>query len=292
MLTSEEFLQQYGPWALVAGGSEGIGLAYAEQLAEKGMNIVLLCFNSDKLTTAQAAIRSKYSVDVRSVCVDLTAENCVEVIAPHTNDIDIGLLIYNAGAVRSADLFLDDPVAKSLAMIDLNCRGPVLLAHHFGKSMRERKRGGILIMSSMAGFAGGAYLSAYTASKGFEIIFAESMWHEMAQFNVDVLCVTAGLTRTPAMAESGLGFAIKKEGGGFVQEETEGGPQIMEPADVACEGLTHLSDGPVWIAGERNRESANMFVALPRAPLVDATSMGIAGMYGKPYVPVKSIPAN
>lgn len=275
-INNKTFLHQYGPWALIAGASEGIGLAFAEQLAAKGINLVLLSRSAKKLEDAANTITAKHNIEIKLVAADLTTDDCMNAITAATDGLEIGLLIYNAGAVHGAELFLDDPLEKSLALVNLNCRGPVLLAHHFGQPMRRRKRGGMIFLSSMAAFAGGSYVATYSATKAFDIIFPQSLWHEMAPDNINVLCLIAGATRTPAMASSGLDLDTEKEGG----------PAIMESADVASEGLANLANGPVWIAGEGNRETAKMLDSIPRNDLVEAMSMATADLYNKAYIPV------
>ena len=278
-LSDQQYQQQYGPWALIAGASEGIGLAFAQQLAAKGINLVLLSRSTAKLTEAASAITAQHAVEIKVVAADLTSESCLDDIRATTDGLEIGMLIYNAGAVHGAELFHDEPIEKPLGLVNLNCRGPVLLAHHFGQSMRERKRGGMIFLSSMAAFAGGSYVATYSATKAFDIIFPQSLWHELAPYNVNVLCLIAGATRTPAMASSGLDLS----------EQKEGGPAIMESEDVANEGLAQIANGPVWIAGEGNRATAEMLAAAPRNDLVEGMSMATADLYGKPYIPVKPL---
>lgn len=278
-LSDQAYQQQYGPWALIAGASEGIGLAFADQLAAKGINLVLLSRSAVKLKDAAAILADKYDIEIKVVAADLTDENCLDTIRLQTDDVEIGMLIYNAGAVHGAELFHDEPIEKPLGLVNLNCRGPVLLAHHFGQGMRERKRGGMIFLSSLAALAGGSYIATYSATKAFDIIFPQSLWHELAPYNVNVLCLIAGATRTPAMASSGLDLS----------EQKEGGPAIMESADVATEGLSQITNGPVWIAGEGNRATAEMLAAVPRKDLVEGMSMATADLYGKPYIPVKPV---
>ena len=276
MPSNEEIKHRYGPWALIAGASEGIGLAFAEQLAEQGVNLVLLSRSLRKLEAAEAQIHSRHDVEVRLISVDLSADDCMDVIKSSTADLEVGLMVYNAGAVHGAGLFHDDPLEKSLGLVNLNCRSPVLLAHHFGDAMRRRKRGGMIFLSSLAALGGGSYIAIYSATKAFDIIFPQSLWHEMAPFGVKVLCLVAGATRTPAMAESGLDF----------EEQQKSGFNIMDAADVAREGLAQLENGPVWIAGEANRQVAGMLQQMPRAALVEMMSKATADMYDKPHRPV------
>lgn len=272
---TDKFRAQYGPWALIAGASEGIGLAFAEQLAALGINLILLSRSSEKLEKAAAEILHKHSIEIRVVVADLSSDDCMGAIQVGTEGLEVGLVVYNAGAVHGAALFLDDPVEDSLSLMRLNCQGPILLAHHFGQPMRERKRGGMIFLSSMAAFGGGSYIASYAGTKAFDIIFPQSLWHEMTQFNVDVLCLVAGATRTPAMARSGLDF------------ESEGGPTYMDAAEVASEGLANICNGPLWVAGEGNRAVAEMIAAVPRADLVEMLSQSTAQMYGLPYVPAR-----
>lgn len=278
MPSEKPFQKGYGPWALVAGASEGIGLAFAEQLAAKGLNLIMLSRSIEKLEAARQRVQAGHDVDVRLLSADLSAPDCMAAIGAQTSGLEIGLLVYNAGAVHGAGLFHDEPVDKALALVNLNCRSPVLLTHHFGAHMRKRRRGGIILLSSLAALGGGSYIATYAASKAFDIILAQSLWHELAPSNVDVLCLVAGATRTPAMAESGLAFD-GDEASGF---------SVMESDHVASEGLAHLRDGPVWIAGEANRGAAAMMQTMPRKSLVELMSQATANMYGKSHISVNS----
>ncbi len=270
---SDAFKEQYGPWAVIAGASEGIGLEFADQLAAQGIHLVLLSRSQGKLDKAVQALQARHSVEVRTIAADLTDDRFIDSVKSSTEDIEVGLMIYNAGAVHQAEYFLDRPVDEWLGLVDLNCRGPVLLAHHFGQAMRERKRGGMIFLSSMASFGGGSYMATYAATKAFDVILPQSLWHELKPDNVHVLCLIAGATRTPAMADAGLDLS----------QEQEGGPAIMDAADVASEGLAQLANGPVWIPGEGNRATMEMLKDVPRADLVEALSLSTAELFGKPH---------
>jgi short-subunit dehydrogenase len=114
------------------------------------------------------------------------------------------------------------------------------LTHHYGRLMRERGRGGIVFVGSLAGYLGSARESIYGAAKAFGRIFAEGLWLELREDGVDVLELVLGVTRTPAMERAGLNFDLP-------------GLNVGEPDDVAREGLAHLADGPVWIAGGNDK---------------------------------------
>ena len=153
-----------------------------------------------------------------------------------TADLQVGLLIDNAGANTCSAPFLDAELADFGRVVDLNVSAMMTLVHHFGRPMRDRRRGGILLVGSMAGYLGSMRHSVYGGVKAFGRIFAESLWLELREHDVDVLHLVLGVTRTPAMQRVGLNFDVP-------------GVRVAEPADVAAEGLDRLPHGPVHIAG-------------------------------------------
>lgn len=232
-------VSRYGPWAVIAGGSEGVGAAFADQLAEVGINLVLIARKPGPLARTAARVEER-GVEVRALALDLTRRESVDEIIAATADLDVGLLIYNAGANSYGSTFVDGDQARFQQVIDLNITSQLALVHHFGRRMRDAGRGGILLVGSMSGYLGGAEHSVYGGVKAFGRIFAESLWLELREFGVDVLELVLGVTRTPAMARAGLNFDLP-------------GMIVSEPEDVAREGLEHLADGPVWIAGGNSR---------------------------------------
>ena len=177
--------ERYGPWAVVLGGSEGIGASFARQLADDGVNVVLVARNPEPLRATADEARA-LGVDVRTLSVDLTADAAIDEIASATADLDVGLVVYNAGAVHSGDSVLDNPVDFALNLVKLNCAGPVQVSHHFGTRMVERGRGGLLFVGSMSGVCGASGTVAYAASKAFVQVWAEGMWSELHDKGVDV----------------------------------------------------------------------------------------------------------
>lgn len=263
---AKAFVERYGPWAFVAGGSDGIGEGFARELAARGLNLILLGRRESVLVETASAIREEHGVDVQSIVADLTANDLMERVIAQTGDLEVGLLVYNAGAVHGAKFFLDQPIEHSLGLVALNCRGPLLLAHHFGAAMRARGRGGIILMSSMAALSGSSYTATYAATKSFDLILAEGLWHEMQPVGVDVMCVLAGATRTPSVLKS--------------TPEFESFPGIMEPTDVARGALASLGKGPCWVAGETNRTVSQAVRAAPRVEIINAMSAAAAQIYG------------
>ncbi|WP_051024669.1 SDR family NAD(P)-dependent oxidoreductase [Nocardia aobensis] len=228
--------EKYGPWAVIAGGSEGVGAEFAAQLAEQGLNLVLLARKEAPLEATAEKCRA-YGVTVRTLSVDLLAADAFERIRQVTDDLVVGLFIYNAGANTYGHEFVTGDLDRFQAVIDLNITAQLKLVQHFGALMRERRRGGILLAGSLSGFLGSAQISIYSAVKAFCRIFAEGLWLEMQDHNVDVLELVLGLTRTPAMARAGL----KMDAPGLL---------ISEPRDVAAQGLANLANGPVVVVKE------------------------------------------
>ena len=141
--------------------------------------------------------------------------------------------------------------------------------------MKARGRGGILLLTSMAGLSGSAYMATYAATKSFDLVLAESLWHELGPHGVDVMAVVAGATRTPSMLRS--------------NERFEAYPGIMEPDEVARGALENLGRGPVWVAGAHNRQAAAGLLPVSRTGLVNAMSEATAGLYGLPFAPVEGV---
>jgi short-subunit dehydrogenase len=246
-------LNKYGPWAVIAGGSEGVGTAFATQLAEAGMNVVLLARKPVPLEETAAACRA-LGVQVRSLGIDLTAPGAVEDVIAETADIEVGLLILNAGANTHSEEFLDGDLKQFGSVITLNVTTPLALVQHYGRAMRDRGRGGIVLVGSMASYMGSTHHTVYGGVKAFSRIFAEGLWLELRDHGVDVLELVLGVTRTPAMERVGLDFEVP-------------GMKVAEPAEVAREGLANLANGPVHIAAG-NDEYLSMRTNPDRAKVV------------------------
>ncbi|MDR7303896.1 SDR family NAD(P)-dependent oxidoreductase [Haloactinomyces albus] len=244
--------RKYGPWAVIAGGSEGVGASFAEQLADAGINLVLIARKPEPLAETAAAMRAK-GVQVRTIELDLLDPTAIDTVRADTDDLDVGLLIFNAGANSYGHDFVTGELGRVQGVIDLNITAQLALTHHFGALLAERGHGGIMLVGSLAGYLGQPEISVYSAVKAFSRVFAEGLWLELRERGVDVLELVLGVTRTPAMERAGLNFDTP-------------GLDVAEPADVAREGLAHLADGPVWVAGG-NQAAAEKRSGFPRAEL-------------------------
>jgi short-subunit dehydrogenase len=160
--------------------------------------------------------------------------------------------------------FLDGDPREFQRVIDLNLTATLALVHHYGRLMRERQRGGILLVGSLSEYAGSVRHTVYGGVKAFVRIFGEGLWLELRDHGVDVLTLVLGVTRTPAMERVGLNFDAP-------------GMVVSEPADVAREGLAYLPHGPVRVISG-NEKSAAWRTGPDRATIVLTTHRAMTGL--------------
>jgi short-subunit dehydrogenase len=258
-----EFSERYGSWALIAGASAGLGAEFARQLAAKKLNLVLVARREAALSSLADELRAG-GVEVRIVAADLGAPDLGAVLDEKTRDLEIGLLIYNAAHSRIGP-FLDLPLDEQLRTIDVNCRAPLLLAHRYGRAMRERKRGGIVLMTSLVALQGSPMVAAYAATKAFNLVLAESLWDELRESGIDVLACRAGATRTPA----------------FEASKPVGSTPMMEPQPVVAQALAALGHKPSMVPGGFNRVAAFFLGRLmPRTAAIRTLGRATRKLYG------------
>lgn len=233
---TSSFASRYGPWAIVAGASEGLGAAFAEALAARGVNLLLLARRGELLESVAAALRAAHKIEIRTAACDLARPDLAEALAALTAGLDIGLGIYNAAYAPIGPL-TERSVAELDRVIAVNARAPLLFARMLAPQMIARGKGGIVLMSSLAGFQGAPRIAAYAASKAFNIVLGESLWSEFAPQGVDVVVSCAGAIRTPGYAKSAHGEA----------------PGIQDAKAVAEETLAALGRGALIVPGRFNR---------------------------------------
>lgn len=180
--------RRYGPWAVIAGASEGIGAAFARALHAAGLHVVLVARRPEPLVELAAALASTEATTpqtpstrhTRTVAADLATDAGVDAVFAATHDLDVGLVVVNA-AYAPIGAFLDRDEADLRRAIDLNCTAPLRLARHYLPPMVARGRGGLVIMSSLAGQQGSPGISTYAATKAFGAVLAEGLWAELRQ---------------------------------------------------------------------------------------------------------------
>jgi hypothetical protein len=226
------FPDRYGAWALVAGASQGLGAEFARALAGRGMNLVLAARRKALLERLAEDLRASFSVEVRCLDGDLAAPGCAEELHAATSGLDVGLLVYNAAHSPVGDFAAAD-YADLMRVVDVNVRGPVALLRAFLPSMVARRRGAVVLMSSLAGNQGAPRIAAYAASKAFNRVLAEGLWHELKGHGIDVIACCAGAIRTP----------------GYADAAGKDAPGTLDPGFVAERTLRALGHGPLVIPG-------------------------------------------
>jgi len=228
------FAQKYGPWALIAGASEGVGRELARKVAANGLNCILIARREKPLAELAEQIRTESGVECIPASIDLAAPDAFDRIVAAVGSREIGLYISNAGADPNGSHFLDREIETWLQLVQMNLLTMMRCCHHFGGLMRERRRGGLLLVGSGAGYGGGPFMATYAGSKAFELCFGEGLWAELRPSGVDVLSLMLVMTDTPALRK-------------LLAEKGQPLPSRMaSPAEVAEVGLARLPLGPVY----------------------------------------------
>jgi short-subunit dehydrogenase len=234
------FAERYGPWAVIAGASEGTGRSFAEHLAARGINCILIARRPGPLNELAAELRARHRVACISACIDLAARDALSHVVAATGGREVGLFINNAGSDTNDSRFLDCAIDNWELLVDRNVMNPMRMSHHFGKLMRDRGHGGIILVGSGACYGGATGMAVYAGSKAFDLCFGEGLWAELRPHGVHVLNLILGRTNTPM-------FRAFMERRGLPV-----GEGAAEPDDVAKLGLERLPHGPVqnWGAAD------------------------------------------
>lgn len=200
------FSEKYGPWALITGANAGIGKAIAFDLASRGINIVGVARRKDLLDQLEKQLVAEYGVEVRTIQADLTDASSITAIERQTSDIEIGLVVPNAGIEVSGD-FVNTSLQDNEKMLQLNINTPMQMARIFAAKMVKRGRGGILFTSSLFGYQGIPYLANYAATKAYILTLGEALNVELKTQGVDVTVLSPGLTNTDMPARMPIEFS-------------------------------------------------------------------------------------
>ena len=263
------FNQQYGPWAVVLGASEGLGEAYADELAIRGVNVVVAARRSEPLHQVADRLRQSHGVDSRVAVLDLAAENMMATLRAVTDDVEVGLVIYNATG-HFIGPFVDEPLDHALDQVAINVRGPIAVCQHFARPMLARGHGGCVLMGSGAGVAGTAGLAIYSATKAFILTLAQALHLEWQDQGVDVLGVVAPAMDTPSFRRQ------------YDHDPTSLPNPPLPPAQVAREVLDALGAEMEMMPGQAGRQGYAMLSALPRIEQARMLSARFAGTSERP----------
>lgn len=262
------FRARYGPWALVAGASAGLGAAYASQLAALGLHVILVARRAPELEALAARLRADHGVETRTLALDLAEQGAAATLDERTSDLDVGLLVYNA-ARAPVGPFLDLTLEEHLTELAVNVRTPMELTWRFGRRFTARGRGGVILMSSLGGAFGTALTSNYAATKAYSLTLAEGLWEELRAQQVDVLATLPAAIATPAAQASGA------------QPQRAAAATTLSPEQVAREALAALGRGPSITPG-RATKLASFFMrrVLPRSTAIRMMGRVMRQMYG------------
>ena len=234
------FIDRYGEWALIAGASEGTGASFARKLAERGMKLVLVARREGPLQALAEEIRGKHGVECVTTSIDLAHDDASRRVIAAVGSREIGLFINNVGGDPNNSTFLEAELAKWEKLMWLDAVNVMRNCHHFSRPMRDRGKGGIILVGSGVCYGGLNGKAVYSGVKAFDLCFGEALWAELRGFGVHVLNLVLGKTDTPehrrVLAECGLPV-----------------PDDMASADdVAALGLERLPHGPVcnWGSGD------------------------------------------
>jgi uncharacterized protein len=225
------------------------------------------------LDDVAAGIRNRTGAQTRTLAVDLAELDATSAIAAATDDLDIGFLVYCAGADPNFEPFLPRPIATAEAMVHRNCVVPMQLCHHFAPAMVQRRRGGIVLFGSGAGLAGGPNMVAYGATKAFDMVFAEALWSELHEKGVDVLGLILGKTNTPALRRL-------EHSRGVLASEDQPPTDADSVEQVIREAFENLGNGPTLMVGDMMRLAAQMLGSLTRNEAVKLVGQAQAAVMG------------
>jgi len=262
------FKEKYGNTALVAGASEGMGAAYAFALAARGLNLVLIARRKEPLDATADALSAKHGIEVQTIPCDLASPGALQQIEAAIGDKQIDFLVYNA-ALSYIGPYLATELSTHQNIASVNMLSPMALVYHFGGKMVERGKGGVVLMSSIAGLQGAGFLATYAATKAFNKIFAEGLWYEWKSKGVDVIACCAGATATPNYISTNPGKASPLE------------PKAQQPEQVVQECLRKIGKKPSFISGTGNKLVTFLMQHIfSRKQAINMMGDGMRKMYG------------
>lgn len=259
-MTDPQFKEKYGPVALVTGASSGIGQAFAEVLVAKGLDLVIVARRQDRLAELAARLEQAHGVKVRICAADLAQSDAARVMLDATADLDVGLVVSNAGFGLKGEHAANDPVAMT-DMLMVNCNVPMQLAHGFIPRLRARGKGGIIFTSSIEGLMGCPYSTAYSASKALVIALGEGLWGELQGEGIDVLTLCPGATESEAAEKQGIDMSQLQN--------------VMTAEEVARATLDNIANGPTFFSSEYYKANFDKLLSLPRRTALTAMAQGM-----------------
>lgn len=238
---------RYGSWALITGASSGIGKELAERLAESGLNVCIVARRKAALDEFASVLRSKYRIEVLVVEADLSQQRGIDDTLQAARMLDVGLLVASAGFGTSG-LFVENSIDDEQQMLAVNCTALLALTHHFSRIFKARKKGGIILLSSLVAFQGVPYSAHYAATKAYVQSLAEGLYHELKPFGVDVLAAAPGPVSSgfAEVADMKMSMALKPSDVGIPILKALGRTSTVLPGFLSKLLVYSLSTAPRW----------------------------------------------
>jgi short-subunit dehydrogenase len=254
--------QRFGPWALVTGASSGIGKKFARQIAAAGINLVLVARREALLQEVGRNIAADFKVDYRALAMDLSQDGFIERLTRDTNDLDIGLVVSNAGTANPGEfLKLDRQLLEET--LRLNTMSHLDIAHYFGRKLAQRRRGGLILVGAIGAENGIPCIANDGGAKAYVHSLGEALHYEFKPLGVYVTVLAAGFTNTPVLEK--FGFDPKT--------------MPMKPMSVeqcVSEGLNGLLENRSRIVPGRLNRIMNALVPASLARKMEADMLGTA----------------
>jgi short-subunit dehydrogenase len=258
----DDFARRYGPWAVVTGAAQGVGLAFAEAVLARGASVVMV----DRLDEVQAAA-AVHGDRARAVVADLGEPGWIDRLAEPTEGLEIGLAVANA-AVSYVGRFLDQPADSRRATVEVNCLATTELAAWALPGMVARGRGGLVVTSSGSALAGTAAVATYSASKAYVLNLAEAIGWELRDSGVDCLAVVAPAMDTPGWRSHRV-------------DESKLLQPAADPREVVEAALDRLPEGGCFFADA----GLETVTGIERRARVDLLSSATSALYPHEYGP-------
>ncbi len=262
-MTEERFIQKYGPWVLVAGGSDGLGGAWSEAFAKRGLNVALVARRREPLEAKAKELEARYKVDTLTISLDLSSASAADELSEGLSGVELGSVVYNA-ALSPGGIFDKTPKDALLGALITNVVTPTSLLRNLLPRLLERDHSAVVLVSSLAGYAGSSSLATYGATKAYLRMLGEALWEENRATGLDVLVTSPGAVTTP----------------GLIARSAKKIPGQLSPDAIVELSLSHLGKSPTFVPGIVNQLAATLLGrVLPRSSatsLMRKSSSGIA----------------
>ncbi len=257
-----DFKTRYGPVALITGASSGIGQGFAEELAARGFDLVLVARRTDRLAHLSEQLEARHGTKSAICDADLSQPTAPTELHRLVAGRDIGLVVSNAGfSVRGPHENLDPD--ELTEMLTVNCHAPLHLARLFLPALKARGKGGFIMVSSIEALMGCPMSAAYAAMKAMVLHLAEGLYAEAQGSGVDILACCPGATATEAGLRAGVDMSQIAN--------------VQQPRDVAISTLDNLADGPAHFPNAAYKAQFDQLLALPRSDALKAMAAAMPG---------------